>query len=229
MKSTHLISRTLTASALALLIFTGCQSAQMPIPADLQSQAPLVAQRGTSADEPALRLGAYEAHSFWRIEAGTPRASGATPEAVSANDEAQRYGFTLRLGDTDLWEASCASKEPRRQATRTDVVSCTLTAHGEADDAWTLVLYPMDESRLAGVLQQDDAVYEVRGTDQAADALLNWKQTGYLLGRTGQILAAVDLSDSGRLWMRTSSDLRETTLLTAASAALLLSEDVRAT
>lgn len=227
MNSTLFLSRALCASALALLTFAGCQSARMPVPAVFESQAPLVAERGTTPGEPVLRLGAYQAHGFWRIEAGSPRASG-SGDASDASAESQRYGFTLRLGDTDLWQANCSSKEPRQDAVRTDLVSCTLTAHGEASDEWTLVLYPMDDTRLAGMLRQDDAVYEVRGTDQAANALLSWKQTGYLMGQNGRLLAAVDLSDSGRVWMHTSTDVRETTLLTAASAALLLAEDIRA-
>ncbi len=224
---TRFLSRTLAASAFALAAFTGCQSARMPIPATFEEQAPLAVERAASASDPYLRLGAYTAHNFWRIQAEAPRTLGSSQDALVSSAGAERYGFTLRLGTSDLWDAECSTDAHQNGNTQKDLIACTLTAHGEASDTWTLVLQPMGESRLAGVLQQDDAVYEVRGTDQTIRGLTSRNQTGYLLGQSGSVLAAVDITEGGRVWLRPSSDVRETTLLAAVSAALLVTEDVR--
>ena len=89
------------------------------------------------------------------------------------------------------------------------------------------MLRPMGDARMAGVLQQGTTTYEVRGTNQTASGILSRSQTGYLLGQTGHVLAAVDVTEEGRVWIRPSDDVRETTLLAAVSTALLVTEDIR--
>ena len=221
------LTRTLTASALALLILAGCQSARMPIPETFADQTPLLVKRSDTQTDPVLRIGAYEAHSYWRIEAETPRASGTARADRRGPAEAESYGFTLRLGNTDLWEASCTAEALTAGAAPTDRVTCTLTATNRTADAWTLSLKPMTGARLAGVLHQGTESYQVYGTNQTKGGIPAWNQTGFLVGQGEEVMAALDLTEQGRLWMLTSTDVRQTTLLTALSAALIITEDVR--
>ncbi len=219
--------RMLVASALALLIFTGCQSTQMPLPSTFEGSAPLEATYANLPEGQTMTFGAYKAHSFWRIDTEAPRAVGSSDVALMARAGAQRYGFTLRLGDADMWNASCTTKAHRGDHDKTDLIACTLTSPLAQDDAWTLVLKPAADGRMTGVLQHNDEVYEVRGTDQTAAGITSRNQTGYLLGRAGHILACVELANSGRIWLRPSDDVHETTLLAALSATLLVTEDMR--
>lgn len=221
------LPRTFAASALAVLILAGCQSTRMHVPDALEAHPPLAVVRSDDGSTATMKIGAYEAHSFWRIQAEAPRTLGSGAEAVVSNAGSERYGFTLRLGESDLWEASCTTDAQRPNTGVDGLLACTVTAPGQPDDAWTLVLRPMGETRLAGVLQQGDARYEVRGTEQTASGFTARQQTGYYVGQAGHVLAAVDATEDGRVWIRPSTNVRETTLLAAVSAALLVTESVR--
>ncbi len=227
MFTSRFFSRTLLASTLALIVLAGCQSTQMPVPATLDANAPLAVIRSDASGDATMKVGAYEAHSFWRIQAETPRTLGAGHDALVSQAGSERYGFTMRLGTTDLWDASCSTNAQRARGGASDLIACTVTAHGQPGDTWTLMLRPMGETRLAGVLQQGDTAYEVRGTNQTASGITSRSQTGYLVGHAGMVLAAVDVTEEGRVWLRPSNDVRETTLLAAVSAALLVTEDIR--
>lgn len=218
------MTRTITRAALfafvGVFLFTGCQTSQIAVPDNLDAHASLAVTHAESGD---IQMGAYTATDFWNVRADAPQVFGEGLYASTSQPGADRYGFSLTLGDHTLWNADC-TKEARIPAIAEALVACTLTNTHDTAQKWTLTLRPDAHGALSGVMNSGDARLEVRSTDYNGSGFAEYDQTGFYIGQMGQIVSAVALGSNPEVWIQMSADVNHTTLLAMLSATLLVTD-----
>jgi hypothetical protein len=220
--------------ALAALLASGCQAARMPLPEQLAAAERLpVSGRQGMRPGTRLRFGTFEAHPVTRSWT-RGRERGRTA-AATEQERTQTYRFTLREGGAELWFVACRAS---LRTVRIDVRSiqvhpsdesalyCNLQSAGERQTAWELELAERHGRPLAGTLALGPTRLDIVGTDRVAGALPMRQTTGYEIRDAGDVLGAVEVINSGAIWLRGDLEPGRRQLLAAAAAALVLLEDL---
>ncbi len=214
------ITRTALFAFVGALLFTGCQTSQIAVPSGLDEHASLAVTHTESGD---IQMGAYTATDFWNVRADAPHVFGEGVYASTSQSGAERYGFSLTLGDHTLWNADC-TKDARITDIAEALVACTLSASNDADQQWTLTLRPDTHGALSGVANSGSTKLEVRSTDYNGSGFAEYDQTGYYVGQMGKIVSAIALGSTPEVWIQMSDDVNRTTLLAMLSATLLVTD-----
>ena len=225
--------------AVLLLALTGCQSARMAIPADLEARSealPCVGRGGFTISEK-FSFGPYavtDVHRGWtrRVTWGI-----VFYEHSSAR---QQYEFTLQAPSGRTWHGQAATG-----ATQEDLK--TMVARGEltlgvsrkidyvarlgqpgGDKAWTLVLSEgTGQTPLKGSLTSPDSSYHIEGSRQLAGTTIPlMENAGFLIRKGSRLVTAVDGLNAGSVFLARELAPEEREPLAAAAAALLLYRDI---
>ncbi len=229
--------RSLTLVYLLLPLAVGaCQSAQMRLPETLTSaeRMPVEGRQGWKLNE-RLRFGPFEAQDVRR---SWTRGRDGRILMASGSRRDQRYSFTLREGGQDHWRADCQADlavvsidvgvveiEPANRS----ALDCRMQSLREPQEYWRLVLTESREHPLSGTLRGNGNALEVKGTNRLEQGLPTQMTTGYEIAEAERTLAAVEVVNSGAVWLQPDLDPARRILLSAAAAALLLLEDLRET
>lgn len=205
----------------------------MPVPDDLAAgdRWAVEGRQGLKLRE-TIRFGPYEAGSVRR---SWTRERDRGTDAVEHLERRQSYSFTLRENGVDAWLVKCETAL-ERGAVRTPIVdldlrnrsrlSCALTeAVGSA--TWLLTLSEDRERPLEGRLDGDAYTYAVRGTSKLQKSLPGASTSGYFVADAEGAVAAVEVVNRGSVTLHASLESGTRSLLSAASAALLLLEELR--
>ena len=227
------------AVAAVLTLATGCETARMPVSASLMNAAPeavCTGRQGFTFSE-AFACGPYRVTDVDRSWTVTRSWDEIWFESSRAD---QHYEFALEAGDA-TWDGQFAvgadvdllelerflggGFEIRFLDERFLVGA--LRARDETDP-WRLAIGRSgDERTMAGALTRGDVVVLVEGTNRLADSPIPVsEETGYVLSMDGQEVAAVEVINDGRIWIRSSLNAELRQALAAAAAALLLYRDL---
>jgi hypothetical protein len=221
-----------------LLAFApSCSMARMPVPESLSAaeRMPVSGRQGLILRQQ-LRFGSYEAHNLRRSWT-RGRDRGETTLATQS-ERRQAYSFTLRENGHDAWFVACHASvvmvtiETRvvdLHPTNESALYCNLQPLADPTAAWELVLREQRERPLSGTLSHGEATVQVAGTNRVERALPMGNTTGYEFRQDGEVIGAVEVINSGAVWLRGDRSPERRALLSAASAALLLLEDLRET
>lgn len=223
----------LTYLLLFFVLLSACQAARMPLPDDLTAgeRWTVKGRQGLKLRE-TLRFGPYEAAGVrrsWTL--GRDRGS----DVVERHERNQHYSFALREDGVDAWLVKCETAH-ERGTVRTPIVdvdvrnrsrlSCALT-EAVGSRTWLLTLAEDRERPLEGVLEGDASTFTVRGTSNLQKGLPGGSTSGYYITSGDRVVAAVEVVNSGSVTLHPSLDSELKALLSAASAALLLLEELR--
>lgn len=222
------------APLLLLLALAGCQTARMPVPDTLSAAPRMVVQgrQGLRINQ-RLRFGPFEAHEVSR---SWTRGRGLQVLTVSENRRRQRYAFTLRESGQDHWRVECEVTLLTQglEAGGVEItpinrsrLECQLQSLADPSERWNLELAERHERPLAGAVRGGGRALEVQGTNRLDHGYPTDRTTGYEIAERGRHLAAVEVINSGAVWLQPDLDPAQRSLLSAVAAAMLLLEDLR--
>jgi hypothetical protein len=217
----------------------GCSAARMTPPEGLgagEAERLAVAGRQGFRLNQRLRFGDFETDQVNR-SATRGQERGAT-QAAQERQRRQSYRFTLREEGQDRWFVAC---EARMEEVRIDLgvvdllptdrsgLYCNLQPVGRAASAWEMDLREQRGRPLRGAITLGEERIEVVGTSRVAGALPMGTTTGYELRAADRPVGAVEVLNSGAVWLRRDLDPDRRALLAAAATALLLLDELRQT
>jgi hypothetical protein len=218
------------------VLLLGCQAARMPVPETLATAEGMKVsgRQGLRLNE-TIRFGAYEASP---IERSWTRGRDRGATAVARDSERiQSYRFTFREGDVAHWFVACRAAvesvridlgvvdvHPSDQST----LYCNLQSTSDRLVAWELELAERRGRPLSGTLTRGDRGFDIVGTNRVAGALPLDATTGYEIREGPTAVGAVEVINHGAVWLSPGLDPAHRPVLAAASAALLLLEDLYA-
>lgn len=228
--------RPLGAAAVLLAVLAACQAARTPLPEGLRA-APRMhveGRQGWKIDQ-RLRFGPYEAHP---VDRSWTRGRDVRVLTVGRSRRRQRYAFTLREQGREPWRVECEAFLRTRsvdlgvvqvEPENASALDCRLRPLGGVGEEWWMVLDEEGERPLRGTLQDGERVLDVVGTNRLERALPVRSTTGYRIAEEERDLAAVEVVNDGAVWLDPGLTPAERSPLAAATAALLLLEDLRET
>ena len=238
MKTTHLLRRLLFL-ALSPLALSGCTTARMAIPADLESRSdayPCVGRGGFSFGEQ-FSFGPYEVSDVRR--GWTHRVAWGIV-FYERSQAVQRYEFSLKSPSGTIWQGQAATGV-RKEDLKDTLAGGELTMGISRDvrfiarfglagqtNAWTLALA---EERggvlLSGSLFDGQTTYRIDGTRQLAGTSMPlMENAGFLIYEEARLVAAVELVNAGSVHFDQLLPPARRDPLAAAAAALLLYRDI---
>jgi hypothetical protein len=221
--------------ASAVLSLPGCQTARLPLPETLSTaeRMPVSGRQGFRIKQ-RLRFGPYQAHRVTR--SGTQGRDRGTTETARETERRQTYAFTLREGEQDYLYVACHASLAR-VLIETGVIDlhpadesalyCNLQPLDDASAAWELDLRETLGRPLAGTLSYRDVRIDVAGTNRLERGLPMGSTTGYDFRDGDEAVGAVEVINSGAVWLGENLGPERRRLLAASAAALLLHEDLR--
>lgn len=218
------------------LALGACQTAQMQLPQTLAAaqRMPVEGRQGWKLNE-RLHFGPFEAHDVRR---SWTRGRDGRILVVSGSRRDQRYSFVLREGGQDHWRAECQAGLAvvsidagvvEIEPTNRSALDCRMQSLREPAEYWQLVLAESRERPLSGTMRGRETTLEVKGTNRFERGLPTQMTTGYEIADAQRTLAAVEVVNSGAVWLQSDLDPARRNVLSAAAAALLLLEDLRET
>jgi len=222
-----------------LLLLSSCQSAQMAIPASLQSSAetyPCVGRGGFTLSEQ-FSFGPYEVsdvHRGWT----TQTAWGII--FFERSHTRQSFEYTLQAPKGVSWQGQAATGVRKSDLKGTvaggdltwgidsDVNFVVRIGQGKKAKAWTLILAEGNrDSTLKGKFSDGNVSYRVEGSHKLAGSPMPLVDTsGYLIYQGRHLVAAVDVLNAGSVTFDPKLSAAKRDPLAAAAAALLLYQDI---
>lgn len=150
----------------------------------------------------------------------------------------QTFGFTLTGSGPTVWRGAAATNLRRRaldlgvevEMRNKSGFSAHLFPADAPEAVWTLALHEKGEKPLAGTLSRGAETITVQGTNRLAGSVFRLADTaGYTFAIGGRSIAAVEVINHGAVWLAPDLDAAWRGPVTAAIAALLLFEELRAT
>lgn len=216
----------------------GCTTARMPVDETLASGEYLTVEgrQGWKIHE-RITFGSYATEN---VDRSWTKGSGFAINEVEMNRRRQTFSFTLFGAGSPLYTVACEVRLRHGEVNTPIVdvefrnrskVDCLLDAAdtGEPDRTdWTLALEERGEKPLTGVLSSRGGAFDVSGTNKLKGGLPVSFTTGYYIRRDGRDIGAVEVVNDGAVRIKADLSATDKHAVAAASAALLLLEDLRA-
>lgn len=224
---------------LGILLLTGCQSAKMAIPSDLEARSetyPCIGRNGFSLSEQ-FSFGPYRVENVHRGWTTRTKWGIVFFERSHAR---QQYEYTLIPPRGEPWQGQAATGVKKSDLKGTvaggeltwglesDLNFVVQIGRTDAPRAWTLVLAEgTRDSTFKGQLSDGTTTYRVEGTHALEGSPIPLMDTaGYLIYDGTRLLAAIDLINAGSVHLDTRLPAARRDPLAAAAAALLLYRDI---
>jgi hypothetical protein len=223
------------AAVVVLLPASGCRTARMELPETLVTEERMaVSGRQGFAMRRRIRFGSFETtpvrRSWTRV-----RERGASSSAVQL-DRRQEYSFVLREDGAERWSVSCLSTLRafvlqaggiEARPSNESALFCNVQSLADATLAWELQLAERHERPLAGALSRGGERLAVVGTNRSPHGLPLGSTTGFEIREGDRPIGAVEVINSGAVWLPGGVGPERRSLLAAVAAALLALEDPR--
>lgn len=231
------------------LSLSGCQVAHMALPQGLQSESSELPVDGRSLSiiSKSFQFGPYQVtdiHRGWTRGRGWSISSGVTE--LSSSKAKQKYEFSVYETDRAAWAAQCATvagwsgletngflggRFGIELSSNLQLV-CTLKQVG-GEKLSRLVMAQSDdvmETALQGVVTDGATRIDVTGTHKLDTTPLKvGTPTGYIFHIGERPVGAVEVINKGTVWLDNAVTPETRSTLAAASAVLLLYQDIRRT
>lgn len=229
------------------LSLSGCQVAHMALPQDLQGDSSELTVEGRSLlifgdsfDFAPYRV--TDVNRGWTKGKGVSISSGATE--FSASEAKQKYEFSVDESGRAAWEVRCATGADWSQLetegffgggfaiefSSNKRLVCTLQREGGETPAKLVMAQSAsaNETALHGVMTDGAVRIGISGTHKLdATPLQVSTPTGYIFHIGGRPVGAVEVINKGTVWLNSSVAPETRSALAAASAVLLLYQDLQ--
>ena len=234
-------------SALAGLSLSGCQVAHMALPQDLHSDTSELPVDGRFLllFNDSFQFGPYrvtEVDRGWTVSDGYSLSIGEVD--FSESEAEQSYGFSITEPDRPSRDVHCTTTADWSQlefdsflggrsgmeSLSNQQLVCTLTQNGGETPLKLAMALPASGigGALQGVMMVGATRIDISGTHGLDATPLNVQTpTGYLFFLGGRPVGAVEVINTGTVWLHNSVTPETRSALAAASAVLLLYQDVK--
>ena len=239
-----------SALILVMVLFTGvalggCKMAQMALPQNLKSETSELAVEGLrlSFIKKSLHFGPYQVtdiHRGWTKGKGWSITSGSTK--ISDSKAEQKYEFSMSEPGSPAWEVQCATGAEWSKAgfkglfggrsgiefgTEKQLV-CNLKQVGVEAPSRLAMAQSRHEMEMNGVMRAGATEVDISVSYKLAGTPLKMGDpTGYVFSIEGQPVGAVEIINKGTVYLDNSVKPETRSALAAASAVLLLYQDVK--
>ena len=224
-----------------LLFLPGCRPAHMAVPRSLQNSATVMEVSGRqklSFDE-SFAIPPYQ---VTQVNRGWTRSTAWGIMMWNSSNRDQSYNFIVQNPGMTDFRVQCATDRSWQGLEFGDVfkgtldieyaVDANLLCEISQDKAAPVSLVMKYDDRgnmmLSGKLSDGKTQIAVRASNKLEGSPIALSTaTGYFFSRSGKTIAAVDVINEGMIWLAADVSTQEQQLLTTASAALLLFQDLQ--
>ncbi len=233
-----------------LLLFTGlslsgCQTAHMALPQNLQGESSELTVEGRSLliFRDSFDFAPYHVTDFsrgWTRGKGFSMSSDTTE--FSSSEAKQKYEFSVNESGRATWEVQCATGADWSQLetegffgggfaiefSSNRQLVCTLKQEGVDKLSRLVMAQSANESTLQGILTDGTTRIDVSATHKLDTTPLKMSEpTGYIFHIQGRPVGAVEVINKGTVWLYNSVTPETRSALAATSAVLLLYQDIK--
>ncbi len=217
---------------------TGCTTARMKVPTALQgvSEMPVTGRKAFRFNE-SFQFAPY---SVVDVKRGWTKGSSWGLMGFSSGHKNQQYEFTLHNAKNVEWKAQCATKVSKRELeqnmwggeltvelTAATAFVCTFHCEKTGDDWKMLLSRKTGHAALTGTLTDGATSITVTGTRSLEGSSIELSTaTGYTFLMNNAMVGAVQVINTGAVWILPSSTEEIQQILANASAALILYDDI---
>ena len=227
---------------------SGCQVAHMALPDDLLSESSELAVEGRSLliFKDSFEFGPYQVtdvHRGWTRGGGYSASAGATE--FGSSEAEQEYELTVNEPDRPARIVRCATAADWSQMETDGFLGgrfgvefssnhqlvCTLKQDGGRSSRLAMSLSASaGETALQGIMVDGATRIDISGTHRLDSTPLQVSTpTGYIFQIGGRSVGAVEVINSGTVWLDNSATPEVRSALAATSAVLLLYQDIQQT
>jgi hypothetical protein len=239
-----------TASLLLLLVIGlslgGCKVAHMALTKDFQSGSNALAVEGRSLSfiSKSFHFGQYDVtdiHRGWTRGKGLS-ISKDSDSKLSASEAKQKYEFSFNEPDRATWGVQCATQAGWSKLETKGFLGggfgiefsshrqlvCALDQDGGVKLSKLVMAQSADETALDGIMTDGATRIDISPTHKLDTTPLQVSEpTGYFFHINGRTVGAVEVINKGTVWINNSVTPETRSALAAASAVLLLYQDVK--
>jgi hypothetical protein len=229
-----------------LLLFTGlslsgCQTAHMALPQDLQSESSELTVEGRSLLIFSKSF-QFEPYHIIDVHRGWTRGKGFSISGYSESEAKQKYEFSVNESDRTTWEVQCAVGAEWSQLEMQGFLEggltiefssdrqlvCTLKQEGGGKLSKLVMAQSANETALQGIMTDGATQIDISATHKLDTTPLQVSEpTGYIFHIKGRFAGAVEVINKGTVWLHNSETPEIRSALAATSAVLLLYQDIK--
>lgn len=237
--------------ALIVLLFTGlslsgCKVAHMALPQNMQndsSELTVEGRRGLAAFNSKMSFGLYnvtDIHRGWTRSGGFSLSGGDV--SFSSSKAKQKYEFSVNEPDRPAWKVQCATGARWSKAglkgflrgakgsiefASSKQLVCAIEQEGGKKLSRLVMEQSASEMAMQGVMTDGDTQVDISVTHKLSGTPFPLNDpTGYTFHIDGRPVGAVEVINKGTVWLDNSVKPETRSALAAASAVLLLYQDV---
>jgi len=233
---------------LFLLLFTalllnGCQVAHMALPRELKSGSSELAVEGRTLSifSESLQFGIYQISDIHR---GWTKSQGFSIWGYSSSKAERKYEFSVNESDRTTWEVQCTTEADWSQLKKQGFLGgnlkitfssnqqlvCTLKQAGDGEFSKLVMGQSANDRALKGMMTNSNTKIDISATHKLDSTSFQTREpTGYLFHSGGRSVGAVEVINTGTVWLSNSVTPEIRSALAATSTALLLYQDIQRT
>lgn len=223
------------------LSLSGCEVAHMALPQGSQSASSELPVEGrhllifrNSFD--------FKPYQVTDIHRGWTKGSGFTIAAYSASNATQKYEFSVNEPGRATWKVQCTvgadwqrldlenflGKGTSVEFSYDRKLACTMKQEGGKNFSRLLMAQSASEIVMEGIMTDGATRIDISVTHKVDTSPLKLgAPTGYIFHIEGRFVGAVEIINSGTVWIHNSVTPETRSALAATSAVLLLHQDVK--
>jgi len=229
------------------LLLSGCKTAHMALPQNLQGETSelIVEGRSLLIFRDSFDFAPYHVKDFsrgWTRGKGFSVSSGSTE--FSSSEAKQKYEFSVNESDRPTWAAQCATTADWSQLetqgflggrfgvefSSNQQLVCTLKQEGSEKFSKLVMAQSAsaNETALQGIMTDGATRIDISATHKLDTTSLRVRTpTGYIFHIKGRPVGAVEVINTGTVWLNNSVTPETRSALAATSAVLLLYQDLQ--
>ncbi|WP_440617805.1 hypothetical protein [Cysteiniphilum sp. 6C5] len=222
------------------IMLSGC-AAHMAMPTNLQNNSTKIPVEGRafSAFTSEFNFGKYH---ITNIHRGWTKTSTTTILGYSSSKAEQKYEFSIGESGANLWAVKCVSDASwdhtalegflggklSLESYSNPQLVCRIRGYNNTELATIIMSQPYGSNTLQGVIADGKTNIDILGTDKFSTSPLSLGQpTGYVFSINGDPVGAVEVINSGNVWIGKATTQEVKSSIAAASAAMLLYQDLK--
>ncbi len=224
-----------------LTIILGSCAAHMAMPIELENDSTKMSVEGRAFSDFSgeFDFGKYHVTNIHR---GWTKRSDVTILGSGSSKVEQKYQFSVDESGDNLWTVECVSDASWDHATLGEFLGgkislesssdpqlvCKVIGNSNTEVAAIIMSQSYDSIMLQGDVIDGKTNIDISGVDKFSTSSLSMGQaTGYVFSINQNPIGAVEVINSGNVWISKSTNQEEKSLISVTSAAMLLYQDIK--
>lgn len=222
------------------MMLSGC-AAHMAMPMQLENDSTKMSVEGRTFSDFSgeFNFGKYHVTNIHR---GWTKRSDVTILGYGSSKVEQKYQFSIDEFGNNLWTVECVSDASWDHATLGEFFGgeislesssdpqlvCKVIGNNNTEVAAIIMSESSDSNTLQGNVTDGKTNIDISGVDKFSTSSLSMGQaTDYVFSINENPIGAVEVINSGNVWISRSTNQQEKSLISVTSAAMLLYQDIK--